>query len=88
MKTHTLNLPLRTVTLTIDEQDKEIYLSLEFSKVGPLEEFNDFRQFREWYMPLIKPYDADPRPFVMRNPVSGERAIVFNKGILIMDTDA
>lgn len=77
MKTETfiLQLPKRTVALTVTEHDDRIEFGLKFSAVGS--NFCDTPQLQKWLHSIFEKYDSDPRPSIMVHPGTGEKVTLW-----------
>ncbi len=70
---HFIKLPLRTVSVEIDERPDRVCFTILFSRYGDL---GDLAEFQDHLRRLVEPYDADPRPTVMVNPKTGEEIFI------------
>ena len=73
-ETHVIKLPSRTVTVTVEELEDRILVSMKSDKYG---NFNDEKLLMNWMLPVFRTYDTDKRPIVFKNPHSGEVATIF-----------
>jgi hypothetical protein len=71
MQTHILNTPKRRFTVHVHELADRVAVAVQCSQYGIL---GDEYTFSNWLLPIVSKYESDPRPIVMDNVVSGERA--------------
>src|SRR4051794_14710567 len=74
-ETHVFRCPDRTCTLTIRECKDHIRAGMTLSRYG-WSRLEDFEAFEAWFKPLVARYGNDPRPVVMRHPLTGQHAII------------
>jgi len=67
----------RTTQITVRETPQVVIFEFWFSKVGPWSSLADFDAFKAWVWEVIYPYDSDPRPSIVRCPITGEEGIIF-----------
>ncbi len=60
--------------LTITEMPDKVVVAVAVDPPKPTR--REFRRFRRWSLKYLQPYDRDPRPFEMTNPLNGEVAII------------
>jgi len=78
---HVKRFPKRTCIVTFTEYKDHIKISVVMSKYGCL---GDELEFGKWFFSLMQAYDSDPRPHVMENQHSGERAILTDSCTLVI----
>jgi hypothetical protein len=72
-ETHRIKLPKRTGICVVTEYPGRVVVAMRFSRTGY---FGDLAELKQWCMSIFERYDSDPRPVVMRHPLSGETAVV------------
>ena len=73
-QTHILKTEKRTWRIRTTELSDRVAVTIRCTAYGSL---GDEREFARWCQPFISKYDTDPRPLVMDNPHSNERAFVY-----------
>lgn len=77
---HRLDTGPRQFTVTIWELSDRVIVDVKATKYGG---YGDMLRFAEWFEPLVKRYDDDPRPLVTKHPRTGETAVTFDSGSII-----
>ena len=72
-QTHILATAKRTYRVTIVETAAAVTFTIRATRYGRL---GDEIHFARWLQPIVARYDSDPRPIVIDDPHSGQRAIV------------
>lgn len=72
-ETHFIKLPKRSGKLEVIEEPTRIVMKIRFDKYG---DFGDLDEVKKWLWPIMEKYEADPRPMIMDNPMTGERVTV------------
>lgn len=80
-ETHRLDTGPRQFAVTIWELPDRVIVDLVATKYG---EYGDTAEFAAWYLPLVERYDDDPRPLVTKHPLSGQTAVTFDNGVIVM----
>lgn len=82
MKTqqHILDTPFRRITVDVTPTPTTIEVRVNFSKPGRL---GDEKLIENWYIPLLTPYDSDPRPLSMVNPFTSEHSLTYTDFTII-----
>lgn len=73
-QTHLIQTPARRGSLEVTEQPDRIILRLRFDKYGAL---GDDAELENWMRPIFEAYEADPRPFVLDHPGTGQVATIW-----------
>ena len=79
-RTYTLDTGKRVFTASFTEYHDRVVMSLRATRYGDL---GDMARMAEWLMPLLERYDSDERPMQIRNQHTGERALIFDAGMLV-----
>ena len=74
-QTHILKTEKRIWTVRTTELSDRIAVTIRCTAYGC---FGDEQEFARWCQPFISKYDTDPRPIVMDNPHTNERAFVYD----------
>lgn len=80
-----IQLPKRRAWIEVDERQNAIEIKLRLDKYG---EMGDENEIQNWLYSIISPYDSDPRPIVMVNNHSGERAFITQRYRVITAPDS
>ena len=74
-QTHVFRYPDRTCTLVGRECKDHIKADVTMSKYGPGPDF-DLEVFERWLRPIMARYGNDPRPVVVRHPLTSQMAVI------------
>ena len=79
-QTHILKTKERTHRATVTQHPTYVEVALRCSKCG---DCLDQDKLKAWLLPIVEPYDADPRPIRFVNPHSGEVATILSDFTII-----